>query len=62
MASTLKPARTFNRMVANPVLEDYALRYARRRFRRWSIYAIATAALGGIATWPITRSGARRGG
>ncbi|MBO0690374.1 MAG: hypothetical protein J2P40_12495 [Candidatus Dormibacteraeota bacterium] len=49
MASALKPARTFNRMVANPVLEDYALRYAPRRFRRWSIYAVATAALGGIA-------------
>ena len=49
MASALKPARTFSRMVANPVLEDYALRYAPRRFRRWSIYAVATAALGGIA-------------
>ncbi|MBO0708165.1 MAG: hypothetical protein J2P44_07355, partial [Candidatus Dormibacteraeota bacterium] len=36
-------------MVRNPVLEDYSLRYAPRTFRRWSAYAVATAALGGIA-------------
>jgi purine-cytosine permease-like protein len=41
--------RSFNRLVANPVLEDYSLRYAPKSFRRWSEYAVATAALGGIA-------------
>ena len=43
------PKRTFNRFVANPVLEDYSLRYAPKSFRTWSEYAVATAALGGIA-------------
>jgi len=43
------PSRRYNRFVSNPVLEDYALRYAPRSFRKWSEYAVATAALGGIA-------------
>jgi purine-cytosine permease-like protein len=43
------PARRYNRFVSNPVLEDYSLRYAPRSFRKWSEYACATAALGGIA-------------
>ncbi len=30
-------------------MEDYSLRYAPRSFRKWSEYAVATAALGGIA-------------
>ncbi len=41
--------RKFNSFVDNPVLEDYSLRYAPRSFRKWSEYACATAALGGIA-------------
>ncbi|MCY0864248.1 MAG: hypothetical protein OWQ57_04825 [Sulfobacillus sp.] len=41
--------RVFNTFVNNPVMEDYALRYAPKAFRRWSEYAVATAALGGIA-------------
>ncbi len=41
--------RTFNKWVSNPVLEDYSLRYAPKSFRTWSEYAVATAALGGIA-------------
>ena len=41
--------RSFNRLVSNPVLEDYSLRYAPKSFRTWSEYAVATAALGGIA-------------
>ena len=41
--------RAFNKLVNNPVLEDYALRYAPKSFRTWSEYAVATAALGGIA-------------
>ncbi len=42
-------SRSFNKLVSNPVLEDYSLRYAPRSFRTWSEYAVATAALGGIA-------------
>ena len=45
----VRPKRAFNRFVSNPVLEDYSLRYAPRSFRRWSEYAVASAALGGIA-------------
>ena len=41
--------RSFNKLVNNPVLEDYSLRYAPKTFRTWSEYAVATAALGGIA-------------
>ena len=48
-AELAAPKRKFNRLVANPVLEDYSLRYAPKSFRRWSEYAVATAALGGIA-------------
>lgn len=44
-----QPKRTFNTLVNNPVLEDYSLRYAPSAFRKWSEYAVATAALGGIA-------------
>ncbi|HTK07879.1 MAG TPA: hypothetical protein VL485_11975 [Ktedonobacteraceae bacterium] len=43
------PKRQFNTLVNNPVMEDYSLRYAPRSFRKWSEYATATAALGGIA-------------
>ncbi|TMC17665.1 MAG: hypothetical protein E6J34_18245, partial [Chloroflexi bacterium] len=44
-----RPKRKFNNLVNNPILEDYSLRYAPRSFRKWSAYATATAALGGIA-------------
>ncbi len=43
------PKRKFNKLVDNPVLEDYSLRYAPNSFRTWSEYAVATSALGGIA-------------
>ncbi len=41
--------RRFNSLVNNPVMEDYALRYAPKSFRRWSEFAVASSALGGIA-------------
>ncbi|PWI55040.1 purine-cytosine permease family protein [Sulfoacidibacillus thermotolerans] len=41
--------RTFSGLVNNPVMEDYALRYAPRSFRKWSEFAVASTALGGIA-------------
>ena len=44
-----KPKRQFNNLVNNPIIEDYSLRYAPRSFRKWSEYAVATSALGGIA-------------
>ncbi|WP_428484740.1 purine-cytosine permease family protein [Rhodopila sp.] len=49
--TTAKPGmrRSYNKLVNNPVLEDYSLRYAPKSFRTWSTYAVASAALGGIA-------------
>ena len=41
--------RKFGTLVENEMVEDYSLRYAPRSFRKWSEYAVATAALGGIA-------------
>ena len=41
--------RKFSSLVENEMVEDYSLRYAPRSFRKWSEYAVATAALGGIA-------------
>jgi purine-cytosine permease-like protein len=58
MSTTTKPPevaaaggtrRKFNKLVANPVFEDYSLRYAPKSFRTWSQYAVFSAALGGIA-------------
>jgi len=46
---TVKPKRRFNKLVNNPMMEDYSLRYAPRSFRKWSEYAVASSALGGIA-------------
>jgi purine-cytosine permease-like protein len=49
-ATGAPPARRkFNKLVANPVFEDYSLRYAPKSFRTWSQYAVFSAALGGIA-------------
>jgi purine-cytosine permease-like protein len=48
-APTPRVKRTFGKLVDDPVLEDYSLRYAPSTFRRWSEYTVATAALGGIA-------------
>lgn len=41
--------RRFNGLVNNEVMEDYSLRYAPKKFRKWSEYLVASAALGGIA-------------
>jgi len=48
-SDTVRKKRTFNKLVNNPVLEDYSLRYAPKSFRKWSEWTVATAALGGIA-------------
>jgi purine-cytosine permease-like protein len=39
----------FAKLVDNEILEDYSLRYAPSKFRKWSEFVVASAALGGIA-------------
>ncbi len=41
--------RRYRGLVGNVKMEDYSLRYAPTKYRRWSEYAVATTALGGIA-------------
>jgi len=41
-----KVRRDYNRWVASETLEDYALRYAPLRFRRWSAFRVANTAFG----------------
>lgn len=41
--------REYNGWVANETLEDYALRYAPRSFRKWSFSRIANTALGAVS-------------
>ena len=51
MTSTVtQTRRKFSRLVDDPVLEDYSLRYAPSTFRRWSEFTVAMSALGGIAS------------
>jgi len=49
IVSAPEKARTYNKWAKNDTLEDYSLRYAPKSFRKWSMYGVATAALGGIA-------------
>ncbi|TWC71836.1 ATP-binding protein [Herbaspirillum sp. SJZ099] len=42
----VKVRRDYNTWVANEMLEDYALRYTPRSFRRWSEFRLANTALG----------------
>lgn len=49
MKTPKEAKRRFSQWVNNPVVEDYALRYAPKSFRRWSEFAVASSALGGIA-------------
>jgi purine-cytosine permease-like protein len=49
IVSAPQKARTYNKWAKNDTLEDYSLRYAPKSFRKWSMYGVATAALGGIA-------------
>jgi signal transduction histidine kinase/purine-cytosine permease-like protein len=41
--------REYQSWVANESLEDYALRYAARSYRRWSPFVLANTAIGGIS-------------
>ncbi|MFN3986633.1 MAG: ATP-binding protein [Rhodocyclaceae bacterium] len=41
--------REYNAWVANETLEDYALRYTPRAFRKWSFLSVANTALGAVS-------------
>ena len=45
--------RDYNRWVARETLEDYALRFTPRSFRKWSEWRVAQTALGGAASFLI---------
>jgi signal transduction histidine kinase/purine-cytosine permease-like protein/DNA-binding NarL/FixJ family response regulator len=42
----VKVRRDYNKWVASETMEDYALRYAPQRFRRWSTFRVANTAFG----------------
>ncbi len=41
--------RDYNAWVANETLEDYALRFTPRSFRKWSEFRVANTALGAVS-------------
>ncbi|MCT7949409.1 ATP-binding protein [Ancylothrix sp. C2] len=45
----VKARRDYNSWVATESLEDYALRYAPKSFRKWSEFLVANTAIGGIS-------------
>jgi len=53
-----KTRRDYNRLVANEMMEDYALRYVPASFRKWSELLVANAALGGISFLALEAIGA----
>jgi signal transduction histidine kinase/purine-cytosine permease-like protein len=48
-APVIRLKREYQSWVANETLEDYALRYAARSYRRWSPFIVANTAIGGIS-------------
>ncbi len=48
-APVIRVKREYQSWVANETLEDYALRYAARSYRRWSPFIVANTAIGGIS-------------
>lgn len=48
-APIIRVKRQYQSWVANETLEDYALRYAARSYRRWSPFIVANTAIGGIS-------------
>ncbi|MFM2053494.1 MAG: hypothetical protein RL456_1531 [Pseudomonadota bacterium] len=53
MQRVIKIRRDYNAWVASETLEDYALRFAPRSGRRWSIARVAVTALGGAASFLV---------
>ncbi|MEW6994222.1 ATP-binding protein [Colwelliaceae bacterium MEBiC 14330] len=45
----LPTRRTYNKLVANEMMEDFALRFTARRARKWSLSRVASTALGIIS-------------
>ncbi|MFT6927486.1 MAG: signal transduction histidine kinase/FixJ family two-component response regulator [Psychromonas sp.] len=45
----IKARRTYNKLVANEMMEDFALRFTARRARKWSLNRISVTALGTIS-------------
>jgi signal transduction histidine kinase/purine-cytosine permease-like protein len=49
ISGTIRARRSYQAWVANETMEDYALRYAAKSFRKWSPFTISNTALGGIS-------------
>ena len=49
----VKVRRDYNTWVANQTVEDYALRFTPRRFRKWSVFRVANTAFGGSASFLV---------
>lgn len=49
----VKVRRDYNSWVARETLEDYALRFTPRSFRRWSVWRVAQTAFGGAASFLV---------
>jgi signal transduction histidine kinase/purine-cytosine permease-like protein len=49
ISTAIRARRSYQAWVANETMEDYALRYAARSFRKWSPFIISNTALGGIS-------------
>ena len=49
----IKVRRDYNAWVASETLEDYALRFTPRAFRKWSEWRVANTALGGAASFLV---------
>ncbi|MBX6393814.1 MAG: hybrid sensor histidine kinase/response regulator, partial [Burkholderiales bacterium] len=45
----VKIRRDYNTWVANETLEDYALRFTPRAFRKWSPFRVANTAIGAVS-------------
>lgn len=54
----IRVKREYQSWVANETLEDYALRYAARGYRRWSPFVLANTAIGGISFLALEAIGA----
>ena len=50
--------REYNALVADESLEDYALRYTPKAFRKWSEWRVANTALGGVSFLALEAIGA----
>ncbi|QIW23963.1 hypothetical protein EWF20_07230 [Sulfolobus sp. S-194] len=47
--NSISNKRKYNKLVSTPEIEDYSLRYAPKKFRKWKEFTVANAAMGGIA-------------